>query len=224
MTGVDRLLARAGTPSFLVLLAAISAHHARPRRRRRPAGRRAGHHRGPDPGRLPGRHRAVHARPRQASPVAPELLHPDHGLHRARGAARPGRHRRRDASGTLEQVAISVVVQRAPRHGHRGLPQRGARQARPAGPHRGRGDERGPDDRGRPVHLLDADPQVRPGAQRLRGLAGAVRQHDPGRHARPPRSCCGWCRTGCGRPRSRSAPPSGRRSAGWSCRPPAPAW
>ena len=33
--------------------------------------------------------------------------------------------------GTLEQVAISVVAQRAARHRHRRLPQRGAR---PAGP------------------------------------------------------------------------------------------
>ena len=126
--------------------------------------------------------------------------------------------------GTLEQVAISVVIS-VPLGIATAvyLSEVRGRLAR-AGAHRRRGDERRPDHRGRPVHLLHADPQARPGAQRLRGVAGAVREHDPGRHARRPRWCCGWCPTACARRRWPSAPRSGRPCAGWCCPRRGPAW
>ena len=90
---------------------------------------------------LPGRHRRLHVRARPAGPVAPELLHPDHGLHRARGAAEPGRHRRRDG-GHARAGRHLGGAQRAAGHRHRGLPQRGARPPGPSGAHGGGGHER----------------------------------------------------------------------------------
>ena len=210
--------------AFLVLLAADQRDHPRPGGGRRPAGRRAGH-----------------ARPAlilvaclvgivvfTVGPRLEALSHlnfytADHGVHRPGGAARPGRHRRRHGRHPRAGGDLGGH-QRAARHRHRGLPQRGARPARPDRAHRRRGDERRPDDRGRPVHLLDADPQVRPGAQRLRGVAGPVREHDPGRHHdRRGRAAAGAQRPARGVAGAR-APRSGRPSAASCCRPRGPAW
>ena len=147
----------------------------------RPAGRSAGHHGRPGAGGLPGWDRGVHRGPRDVGVGPPELLYPDHGVHRSGGAARPGRDLRRHgrhprAGGDLRRLECSLGDR------HRRLPQRGARQAGPDRPLRRRGDECGADDRGRPLHLLPADPQARAGAQWLRGVDGSVREHDPGRH------------------------------------------